>query len=118
MKFIFDLDNKDLLPRTLEIAKAVEDFSKKFGLKDLRTPPEEGESAGDAARRNLKALMKVVCVDHPEEAGAISDMFWVLENKDEKAPNAIVTANTVINRKEAIDFFTLSLILGQIGTNS
>ncbi len=67
MKFIFDLDNKDLLPRTLEIAKAVEDFSKKFGLKDLRTPPEEGESVGDAARRNLKALMQVVCADHPAE---------------------------------------------------
>lgn len=44
MKFIFDLDNKDLLPRTLEIAEAVEGFSKKFGLKDLRTPPEEGKA--------------------------------------------------------------------------
>lgn len=118
MKFIFDLKNKDLLPRTLDIADAIEDFTQKFDIKDVKEKQKDGEDEKAFSRRKLKKLLNTVCREHPEEAGAISDMLWMKESEDEEIPNAIATASLAITRKDVVDFFTLYLLLGQRDTNS
>lgn len=118
MKFIFDLPNKELLPRSLDLADAVEDFVQKFGIKDVKIKQKEGEDDKAFSRRKLKKLLNTVCREHPEEAGAISDMLWVKESEDEAIPNALATASVAITRKDVMDFFALYLLLGQTVTNS
>lgn len=117
MKFIFDLPNKELLPRSLDLADAIEDFTQKFGIKDVKLKQKEGEDDKAFSRRKLKKLLNTICREHPEEAGAISDMLWMKESEDEEIPNAIATASVAITRKDVVDFFALYLLMGQTDTS-
>lgn len=117
MKFIFDLPNKELLPRSLDLADAIEDFTQKFGIKDVKLKQKEGEDDKAFSRRKLKKLLNTICREHPEEAGAISDMMWKKDTEDEEIPNAIATASVAITRKDVVDFFALYLLMGQTDTS-
>lgn len=117
MKFIFDLPNKELLPRTLDLADAIENFAQKFGIKDVQAKQKEGEDDKAFSRRKLKKLLNTVCREHPEEAGAISDMMWMKDAEDEEIPNALATASVAITRKDVVDFFALYLLLEQTDTS-
>ena len=111
MKFIFDLENKDLLPRLLDVSEKIEKLAAAMDGKDVRKPPMEGETANEAAQRNFKKLMAILCREHPAEVGKISDMLWAL-GEGEKAPNVLVTASRIVGRSDVLSFFTS---LGSVG---
>lgn len=111
MKFLFDMENKDLLPRLLDVSEEIEKLVAAMGGENVRKPPMEGETANEAAQRNFKKLLNILCREHPAEVGKISDMLWVLD-EGEKAPNVLATASRIVGRSDVLSFFTS---LGSVG---
>lgn len=112
MKFLFDLPNETLLPATIDLAEAVSDLVKVSGIKELRQEVSEGEKKEAVAAKTAKKMIYKLCREYPKETGAVLDRLWVLENENEKAPNAIVTAGIVLVRKDVMSFFTSLMRLG------
>lgn len=112
MKFLFDLENEELLPATYDLAEAVEQFAQNVNLSELRQSPGEGETKEATAKKNLKRMLFRICKEHPKETGELCNRLWVLED-GEKAPNALITVAKILTRKDVLDFFTSLLQLMQ-----
>lgn len=104
MTFIFDLPNEQLIPATFGLAEKIEAFLDVVKPREIQQAAKEGESTKDAAKRNLLALARRACVEHPAETAALSDAFWKLE-EGETAPNAVITFNKVVGRGDVMNFF-------------
>lgn len=111
MKFLFDLPNEQLLPKTFDLVEKIEDFAKKTNISELRTPANEGETAREAGRRMMHAMAKRACVEYPAETAAVTDAMWEVED-GEIAPNSIITFTKCVQRPDVMDFFISLLSLG------
>lgn len=104
MTFIFDLPNEQLIPATFGLAEKIEAFLDVVKPREIQQAAKEGERTKDAAKRNLLALARRACVEHPAETAALTDAFWQLD-EGEKAPNAVITFNKVVSRGDVMNFF-------------
>ena len=106
MRFAFDCENEILLPFLYDFAQEAGDFIKNTGVLEIRKrQPSEGVTREEQARENIKEMLRVLCKDHPDEFGRLSDKMWILE-PGEKAPNALATLAKIMTSREVLDFFT------------
>ena len=116
MKFLFELTNEEQLPILYDLTELAVDYMAKTQIidrwKNLPTLNADAtkEDITEATKRNLLTMMKVVCKEYPKETAEICDKMWVLE-KDEQAPNVLMTLFKVVGDKDAISFFQSAMSL-------
>ena len=96
MKFLFDCEDEILLPKAYALVDSVKEFLKKVKEADL----------GEGDKLSFKDVAKNLMVKYPKDTSELLAKFWVLENEEEKAPNALKTMSTIFKSEDAIDFFT------------
>lgn len=101
MKFLFDCEDKILLPRAYQLIDDIKPFIDK--MKTVDVPEDEVKTEGKTC-----TVLKNMMVHYPEETGALLAKLWILD-KGEKAPNALRTVTEFVKNNEAIDFFTSAL---------
>ena len=101
MKFLFDCEDKILLPRAYQLIDEIKPFFDK--MKTVEISDEEAAKDG-----KMQTIIKNMMVHYPEETSALLAKLWVLD-KGEKAPNALRTITEFVKNNEAIDFFTSAL---------
>lgn len=110
MRFIFDCEDKVLLPFLYDFAEDVANFLAKTKLLEIRKIRDEGLDVKEQGKKNIKAMLKRVCKEYPADTGKLLAKMWVLD-EGETAPNAIVTLGKVLTNKQVIDFFTSLMAL-------
>lgn len=101
MKFLFDCEDKILLPRAYQLIDDIKPFIDK--MKTVEISDEEAAKDG-----KMQTIIKNMMVHYPEETSALLAKLWVL-NKGEKTPNALKTVTAIIKSDSAMDFFTSAL---------
>lgn len=104
MRFLFECEDKVLLPRAYELIELLHGFFDK--MKKVELP--DAEAAGTDRKSLSQTVLKNMMVHFPEETSAVLAKLWVLED-DETAPNALKTMTAFLQSREALDFFTCAL---------
>ena len=110
MRFIFDCEDKVLLPFLYDFAEDVSAFLAKTKLLEIRKIRDEGLDVKEQGKKNFKAMLKRICKEYPDETGELLAKLWVLD-EGETAPNVIITLGKVLTNKQVIDFFTSLMAL-------
>ena len=99
MKFIFDCEDEILLPQAYGIVEDLNALVSKVKEDNLIVE-------GTNTKHIFKKLLETMCVKNPAETSRVFKKFWILEEKEEKAPNALKTIATIFSNEDAVDFFT------------
>lgn len=106
MKFLLDLEDKELLPRTMDLSKSLNAFIGITGLKNITVTPKDGETVKHAMSRSLGETLNVLFRQYPTETGELLRQFWIPEAEGEVFPNALVTMCVLMGRKDLVPFVT------------
>lgn len=104
MQFLFDGEDKAILPQTYRLIKKVKQYFELIKQIDV----DENEIDTKNTMAVFDAIMENALAKYPEETADFLAQFWVLD-EGETAPNCFVTIPEIISNEKAMNFFTRAL---------
>ena len=104
MQFLFDGEDKVILPQTYRLIKKVKQYFELIKQIDV----DENEIDTKDTMAVFDAVMENALAKYPEETADFLAQFWVLD-EGETAPNCFVTIPEIISNEKAMNFFTRAL---------
>ena len=104
MQFLFDGEDKVILPQVYRLIKKVKQYFEL--IKQIDVDANQVDAKDTMAV--FDAIMENALAKYPEETADFFAQFWVLD-EGETAPNCFVTIPEIISNKKAMNFFTRAL---------
>lgn len=104
MQFLFDGEDKVILPQAYRLIKKIKQYFELIKKIDV----DEKEAGTKNITTVIDAVMENALANYPEETADLFAEFWVLD-EGETAPNCLVTITEITSNEKAMDFFTRAL---------